>query len=78
MNSQNPAPLADTTVACNAYTNDFNDDSQQVGDLAWIRFYPRNKGSNFPYYYVIKLPADFQLANNQYNNPASCSGTYFH
>lgn len=40
-----------------------------------MRFYPRNKAGGGSYYYVIKLPVDYKLANNQLNIN-SCSGSY--
>lgn len=43
MNSQNSAPLTDTVRGCDYYTADFTADNYEVGDLAWMRFYPRRK-----------------------------------
>lgn len=64
MNSQNPAPLADTTRGCDHYTVDFAENGMELGDLGHIRFYPRRKDSSTTdYYYVVKLPVDFTPAN---------------
>lgn len=64
MNSQNAAPLADTTRGCDYYTVDFAENGYEVGDLGYIRFYPRRKdASSTAYYYVVKLPVDFTPAN---------------
>lgn len=64
MNSQNPAPLADTTRSCSEYSTDFAENGNEIGDLAYIRFYPRKKDSSTSsYFYVIKLPLDFVPAN---------------
>ena len=65
MNSQNPVPLADSSRGCDYYTTDFAEDNYQVGDLGWLRFYPRTKDGNPGpgYYYVIKLPVEFTPAN---------------
>lgn len=76
MNSQTPAPLAQTSRACDTYTADFAE-TGEGGDLGWIRFYPRRKDtSTTQYYYVIKLSTDFTLANVEVRNPDYCSDTY--
>ena len=63
MNSQTPAPAADSSRNCNSVYHDVFE-SVQVGGVGWFRFYPRNKGdsisSSVGYYYVLQLPKDIQ------------------
>lgn len=62
MNSQVAAPVGTNLLQnCNAIVNDFTEDNMEVGQIGWIRFYPKRIGAvTNPYYYVIKLPADFK------------------
>ncbi len=76
MNSQTPAILADSSRACNTYTNDFAS-TGQGGDLSWVRFYPRRKdGTGGDYFYVIKLPVDFTPAHTEAIDPNYCDYSY--
>ena len=75
MNSQNPAPAADSTVTCNQHS-DFSRDGYQVGDTEWMRFYTYNKGYGGDFYYVIKLPVDFIPRHNESTSVDYCEGSW--